>query len=329
MGIWMQWGLLDLCTTVSQSLGAYHDLVLVIIGSILIGVGLFLCMFLLHKRLYKGMLNRSVKSNEKLEVVWTLSPAIFLSILGFESLVNLYSMEVGDGVVNSVEAHGHQWYWDYNYVYSMGVLIEWFKGNNWDAVMDLVFPGPTSMGDLDSASFSCADLWVASQLVGDWAVSMESYGIEESSLGFDSLKSNNFRKMDVTSFCILWQGMINEVKVSTSDVMHSWGVPALGVKVDAIPGRVNVVGINPLTSGFYFGNCYELCGPGHSSMPIFVGVFNRLNSEFLLQESVINSCDWDNLVSNCDEVMIIEKATESKNEFFNYDESVAESESKL
>lgn len=84
---------------------------------------------------------------------------------------------------------------------------------------------------------------------------------------------------------------MNEVKVSTRDVIHRWGVPALGVKADAIPGRVNVVGVNPLTSGFYFGNCYELCGPGHSSMPIFVGVFNRLNSDFILHESVVNSCD--------------------------------------
>nr|YP_010943513.1 cytochrome c oxidase subunit II [Mactra cumingii]WLS55693.1 cytochrome c oxidase subunit 2 [Mactra cumingii] len=308
MGVWMQWGLLDLCTNVSQSLGAYHDLVLVIIGSILIGVGLFLGKFLLHKRLYKGMLNRSVKSNEKLEVVWTLSPAIFLSILGFESLVNLYSMEVGDGVVNSVEAHGHQWYWDYNYVYSMGTLSSWLDNSDWDSLVGSIFSDMTLVTDSSSTAFSCADLWVASQLVGDWAVSMESYGIEESSLGFDSLKSNNFRKMDVTSFCILWQGMINEVKVSTSDVMHSWGVPALGVKVDAIPGRVNVVGINPLTSGFYFGNCYELCGPGHSSMPIFVGVFNRMNSEFLLQESVVNSCDWDEFS-------------------FDYSESVSSSES--
>nr|YP_008080613.1 cytochrome c oxidase subunit II [Mactra antiquata]AFC39854.1 cytochrome c oxidase subunit II [Mactra antiquata]AGH15622.1 cytochrome c oxidase subunit 2 [Mactra antiquata] len=302
MSVWSQWGLLDLCTNVSQSLGAYHDLVLVIIGSILIGVGLFLSMFLLHKRLYKGMLNRSVKSNEKLEVVWTLSPAVFLSILGFESLVNLYSMEVGDVVVNSVEAHGHQWYWDYNYVYSMGPLTEWCSAYGWNEVSKPVFSELSHSEDLDSSCLSCCDLWVGSQLVGDWAVSMESYGIEESSLGFNSLKSNNFRKMDVTSFCILWQGMINEVKVSTSDVMHSWGVPSLGVKADAIPGRVNVVGVNPLTSGFYFGNCYELCGPGHSSMPILVGVFNRSNSEFLLQESVVNCLDWDDFTLSYEDV---------------------------
>nr|WLS55654.1 cytochrome c oxidase subunit 2 [Mactra quadrangularis] len=296
MGIWMQWGLLDLCTFVSQSLGAYHDLVLVIIGSILIGVGLFLFMFLSHKRLFKGMLNRSVKSNEKLEVVWTLSPAIFLSILGFESLVNLYSMEVGDGVVNSVEAHGHQWYWDYNYIYSMGALEDGLMKSEWDMILNSVFSGYES--DLSLPCFTFSDLWVKSYMKGDWSVSMESYGIEESSLSFDSLSKSNIRKMDVTSFCVLWQGLMNEVKVSTSDVMHSWGVPALGVKADAIPGRVNVVGVNPLTSGFYFGNCYELCGPGHSSMPILVGVFNRLNSNLVLHESVMNSCDWDDISSN-------------------------------
>nr|QSF20368.1 cytochrome c oxidase subunit II [Mactra sp. WB-F]WIM35472.1 cytochrome c oxidase subunit 2 [Mactra sp.] len=315
MGIWMQWGLLDLCTFVSQSLGAYHDLVLVIIGSILIGVGLFLFMFLSHKRLFKGMLNRSVKSNEKLEVVWTLSPAIFLSILGFESLVNLYSMEVGDGVVNSVEAHGHQWYWDYNYVYSMGVLQGDFVASDWDKVLSDMF---FNYNDSDSplSYFVFSDLWVKSYMKGDWAVSMESYGIEESSLSFDSLKVNNIRKMDVTSFCVLWQGLMNEVKVSTSDVMHSWGVPALGVKADAIPGRVNVVGVNPLTSGFYFGNCYELCGPGHSSMPIFVGVFNRLNSDFILHEAVVNSCDWEDISSNFNLDFDLGNGKERMNSFY-------------
>lgn len=57
--------------------------------------------------------------------------------------------------------------------------------------------------DLSLSCCTFSDLWVKSYIKGDWAVRMESYGIEESSLSFDSLKVNNIRKMDVTSFCVL------------------------------------------------------------------------------------------------------------------------------
>nr|YP_010943502.1 cytochrome c oxidase subunit II [Mactra alta]WLS55682.1 cytochrome c oxidase subunit 2 [Mactra alta] len=299
MSVWSQYGLLDLCTKVGQGLGSYHDLVLVIIGSVLVGVGLFLIMFLNHKRIFKGMLNRATKSNESLEVVWTLSPAVFLTILGFESLVNLYSMEVGEGVSNSVEAHGHQWYWDYNYVYKFlfvnsGAFLSGLEMNSMKVFsLDVSVP--------EEVSNFLSELWSRSYLAGEWFVSMESYGVEEGSLSLSSLSSNAFRKMDVTFCCFLWQGLVNEVKVSTSDVMHSWGVPALGVKADAIPGRVNVVGVNPLSSGFYFGNCYELCGPNHSSMPILVGVFNEENVKLLLEESVVSMVDWSSFVEKMSE----------------------------
>lgn len=49
-------------------------------------------------------------------MVWTVRPRLVLTGLGFVSLRNLYRIEVGSGVIHSVEATGHQWYWDYNYV---------------------------------------------------------------------------------------------------------------------------------------------------------------------------------------------------------------------
>nr|YP_010393007.1 cytochrome c oxidase subunit II [Xylonora corona]UPX88869.1 cytochrome c oxidase subunit 2 [Xylonora corona] len=66
-----------------------------------------------------------------------------------------------------------------------------------------------------------------------------------------------------------------EVGISTSDVIHSWGVPALGVKMDAIPGRVNRVSIEAFSVGMFSGNCYELCGYGHSVMPVNLMVLNE------------------------------------------------------
>ena len=76
------------------------------------------------------------------------------------------------------------------------------------------------------------------------------------------------RKGEVNKPCFLCYGVKNEVLVSTVDVIHSWGVPELGIKVDAVPGRVNSGIIVPMEIGFFYGFCYELCGAGHREMPI-------------------------------------------------------------
>ena len=61
--------------------------------------------------------------------------------------------------------------------------------------------------------------------------------------------------------------------VTSGDVLHSWSVPALGVKLDAIPGRSNRLQLNAMLDGTYNGYCAELCGVGHGFMPITVVVY--------------------------------------------------------
>lgn len=56
--------------------------------------------------------------------------------------------------------------------------------------------------------------------------------------------------------------------ITANDVIHSWAVPALGIKVDAIPGRLNTVNTYISNKGHFFGMCSELCGAGHAYMPI-------------------------------------------------------------
>jgi len=60
------------------------------------------------------------------------------------------------------------------------------------------------------------------------------------------------------------------VQVTGADVIHSWGVPAFGVKQDGVPGRLAQLWFNVEREGVYFGQCYELCGQGHAYMPIVV-----------------------------------------------------------
>jgi cytochrome c oxidase subunit 2 len=60
------------------------------------------------------------------------------------------------------------------------------------------------------------------------------------------------------------------ILVTAADVLHSWAVPSLGVKVDACTGRLNQTSLFILRNGVYFGQCSEICGVGHANMPIVV-----------------------------------------------------------
>nr|UJH93350.1 cytochrome c oxidase subunit II [Chamelea striatula] len=112
-------------------------------------------------------------------------------------------------------------------------------------------------------------------LKGDWFLKYDSYLVPESELvDVSSKEFGMFRNQDVSKSCLLACEKKNEVLVQTADVMHSWGVPELGVKADAVPGRCNSVSVEPVLPGIMHGNCYELCGEGHSQMPITVTVMN-------------------------------------------------------
>jgi cytochrome c oxidase subunit 2 len=58
--------------------------------------------------------------------------------------------------------------------------------------------------------------------------------------------------------------------ITSTDVIHSWSVPQLGIKVDAIPGRVNNVMLHTFIESIFTGQCSELCGVKHGFMPIVV-----------------------------------------------------------
>ena len=60
--------------------------------------------------------------------------------------------------------------------------------------------------------------------------------------------------------------------VTSSDVIHSWTVPTIGVKVDALPGRLNQIFLFSKRLGLYTGQCSEICGTKHSFMPILMQI---------------------------------------------------------
>jgi cytochrome c oxidase subunit 2 len=70
-----------------------------------------------------------------------------------------------------------------------------------------------------------------------------------------------------------------------ADVIHSWTIPAFGVKIDAVPGRINTTWFKPNKEGVYYGECSELCGARHAFMPITVEVVSQEKFDMWVAEA--------------------------------------------
>nr|YP_009117965.1 cytochrome c oxidase subunit II [Pomacanthus xanthometopon]AJE75218.1 cytochrome c oxidase subunit 2 [Pomacanthus xanthometopon] len=108
-----------------------------------------------------------------------------------------------------------------------------------------------------------------------WYWSYEYTDYEE--LGFDSymiptqdLAPGQFRLLETDHRMVVPVESPIRVLVSAEDVLHSWAVPTLGVKMDAVPGRLNQTAFISSRPGVFYGQCSEICGANHSFMPIVV-----------------------------------------------------------
>nr|QFP99292.1 cytochrome c oxidase subunit II [Myrmoplasta mira] len=86
----------------------------------------------------------------------------------------------------------------------------------------------------------------------------------------NELSSHEFRLLDVDNRIILPMNTQIRVLITAADVLHSWTLPSLGIKIDATPGRLNQGSMLINQPGLFFGQCSEICGANHSFMPIVV-----------------------------------------------------------
>nr|ACR22929.1 cytochrome c oxidase subunit II [Questa ersei] len=113
-----------------------------------------------------------------------------------------------------------------------------------------------------------------------WYWSYE-YSDFHKALTFDSymlldpdLPKGGFRLLDVDNRAILPYKTELRLLITSADVIHSWAIPAASIKIDAIPGRLNQIGLSFSRPGVYYGQCSELCGANHSFMPIVIEVIS-------------------------------------------------------
>lgn len=112
--------------------------------------------------------------------------------------------------------------------------------------------------------------WYWSYEYTDFAnVEFDSYIIQP-----EDLVTGSYRLLEVDNRVALPILTDIRVLVTAADVIHAWTVPALGVKVDAVPGRLNQLAVSISIPGVYYGQCSEICGANHSFIPICIEAIN-------------------------------------------------------
>jgi cytochrome c oxidase subunit 2 len=119
-----------------------------------------------------------------------------------------------------------------------------------------------------------------------------SYAYPDANFEFDSLMlKDNERKADqprllaVDNEIVVPVNKTVRVQVIGSDVIHAFAVPAFGVKIDAVPGRLNETWFKATREGVYYGQCSELCGKDHAYMPIAVRVVSEKDYATWLEQA--------------------------------------------
>nr|ACT80219.1 cytochrome c oxidase subunit II [Mayetiola destructor] len=107
--------------------------------------------------------------------------------------------------------------------------------------------------------------WYWKYEYSNFNLNFDSYMINK-----DDLQNYMFRLLDTDNRVILPFNYMIRLMISATDVIHSWTIPSLGIKVDATPGRINQLNFMMNRSSIFYGQCSEICGANHSFMPISI-----------------------------------------------------------
>ena len=130
-----------------------------------------------------------------------------------------------------------------------------------------------------------------------------SYSYPDSKFEFDSLmvqdkdiKPGQLRLLSVDNEMVVPVNKVVHVLITGADVIHSFSVPSFGIKIDAIPGRLNETWFKAEREGIYYGQCSQLCGRDHAFMPIAVHVVSEKDYTAWLDQAKKKYAD-DNVAS--------------------------------
>lgn len=219
----------------------FHDYLILYLGIVAILVTWILIRTVsLFKSKFYIFSGEKFTHSETLEIVWTLVPAAILLLIAAPSFTLLYRY--------ALELSPYNWWSSHNNVITVKVIgHQWYWSYEYSNKMTLLSDNTEYLVSFD----------------------FDSYMVST-----DDLVVGSYRLLEVDNRLILpFKGKIRFLITST-DVIHAFAVPSLGIKLDACPGRLAAVWSVLGKKGLFFGQCSELCGINHGFMPIAVFVTN-------------------------------------------------------
>ena len=200
--------------------------------------------------------------NTLIEIIWTVVPIAILVVIAVPSFRLLYAADnAGHELPITIKARGHQWYWSYVYQQSL-------KLNDKGQVVDA--SGKVLKWDADASKYTNGkpvETLKTPFLFKSEMLCKTAAGCKKASA---KLGRPAIRLLDVDKELVIPTGVKIRVVVAAADVIHAFAMPAMGVKVDAVPGRNNETWLYAKKPGLYYGQCSEICGEGHAYMPIAI-----------------------------------------------------------
>jgi cytochrome c oxidase subunit 2 len=228
---------------IARGIFAFHDDLMVFLTLILFFVVYVLTVCLYTYSATKVTTTQHIVHASTLEIIWTLIPALVLIVIAIPSFSLLYSVDEIVEPLLTVKIIGHQWYWSY----------ELFDSETLAEILRLEFTAPNS--------------------AVDYSTSFDSYMLAEEDV-VKEVGLSNYRLYVVDKHLGLPSNVSTRLLITSNDVLHSWAVPSLGIKIDACPGRLNQGSLFIKYSGLYYGQCSEICGTNHGFMPIGIVCFD-------------------------------------------------------
>ena len=134
-----------------------------------------------------------------------------------------------------------------------------------------------------------------------WSYEYPDYGsivFDANMLNDDELSDPKLRLLETDTQIVVPVNKVVKLQITSNDVLHAWTIPAFGVKMDAVPGKLNETWFKANQEGIFYGQCSELCGPKHAFMPINVKVVSEKEFEdwigFAKEEYALNNIDLYN-----------------------------------
>ena len=232
-----QMGFQDSASKVMDEIDWFNDFTLVIVVVIALFVLALLAICIVKFRESANPDPSRVTHHTGLEVAWTVIPILILVVIAVPSFKLLYAQYDPSKIYDDFDPKTTK------FLTIKAIGNQW----NWDYEY---------AADSDNESHGIAE-----------EITFTSIMLAE-----DELEEGDVRLLSVDNELVVPVNTFVRVQVTASDVLHAFSVPAFGIKMDGVPGRLNETYFKAEREGLYYGQCSELCGKDHAFMPIAVRV---------------------------------------------------------